>query len=38
MLFLDIMKKAAMNRVEQASLWNDGASFGYIPTVSMGQL
>ena len=29
--FLAIMNKAAMNIVEQVSLWGDGASFGYMP-------
>jgi len=28
--FLAIMNKASMNRIEQVSLWDGGASFGYI--------
>ena len=28
---LAVMNKAAMNIVEQVSLWDGGASFGYIP-------
>ena len=29
--FLVVMKKAAMNIVEQVSLWDGGASFGDLP-------
>jgi hypothetical protein len=29
--FLAIINKAAMNTVEQVSLWDGGASFGYMP-------
>lgn len=29
--FLSIMNKAVMNIVEQVSLWDGGASFGYMP-------
>ena len=29
--FLTVMNKADMNRVEQASLWNGGLSFEYLP-------
>jgi hypothetical protein len=29
--FLDITNQAAMNIVEQISMWYDEASFGYIP-------
>jgi hypothetical protein len=39
--FLAIMNKAAVNIVEQVSLWYNKASFGYIPrrsiTVSSGR-
>ena len=32
---LDITNKAAMNVAEHVSLWNGGASFGYIPKSSI---
>ena len=31
--FLDITNEAAVNTVEQMSLWDGGTSFGYIPRV-----
>ena len=36
--FLTIMNKAAMNMVEQVSLWWDEASFGYMLGVEVDDL
>ena len=35
--FLAIMNKAAMNIVEQVSLWYGGASFGYMPRSGIAE-
>ena len=34
--FLAVTNKAAMNIVEQVSLWDVGASFGYMPRSGIG--
>ena len=36
--FLVIMNKAAMNIVEQLSLWDVGASFAYMPRSDIAGL
>ena len=33
--FLAIMNRAAMNIVDQVSLWWDGKSFGYMPKTGI---
>ena len=35
--FLDIMIKATINIAEQMSLWDDGASFGYLSRNSIAM-
>jgi hypothetical protein len=35
--FMAIMPKAAMNIVEQVSLWDGGATFGYMPKSSIAE-
>ena len=35
--FLAIMNKAAMNIVEEGSLWDGGASFGFMSSVIAGS-
>lgn len=34
--FLDITNKAAINLVEQVSMWDIKTSFGYMPTIVIG--
>ena len=33
--FLTILNKTAMNIVEQVSLWDGKASFGYLPSIDI---
>jgi hypothetical protein len=36
--FLDVTNKAAMNIVEQVSLWDGGPSLGYVPRNGIVEL